>query len=137
MARGLVGVSACPLAVTFCRLGMQLSDDAQQNGGLTSVHRMITQGDLKMISGRQRVSGAWHGGRAERSRGSSTHKVGLGLDMTVGYQQQGTSGQSGGAGPGCRGGPGVRREEREGHRGERFEKRRESGTQQLGERDPW
>lgn len=126
MARGLVDVSACPLAVTFCRLGTQLSDDARQDGGLTSVHRMITQGDLKMISGRQRVSGAWHGGKAERSRGSSTHKVGLGLDMIVGYQQQGHSGQCGGAGPG------VRREEREGHHGEHFEKRRESRTQQLG-----
>lgn len=131
MAQGWVGESACPPAVTFCRLGTRLSDDAQQDGGPTSVYRMITQGDLKIISGRQRVSGAWCGGRAERSQGSSTHKVGLGLDMIVGYQQRGpenrqdggNSGQSGRAGPGVL---------REGHHGEHFEKRRESRIQQLG-----
>lgn len=42
-----------PAAVTFCRLGTRLSDDAQQDGGPTSVHRMITQGHLEIISGRQ------------------------------------------------------------------------------------
>lgn len=31
-----------------------------------------------MASGRQRGSGAWHGGRAERNWGSLTHKVGSG-----------------------------------------------------------